>query len=105
LTSIYALHKSRQVFFCSATYLLTTDLYRLVTVAKDYPQGRRSSHLRPRLKKAVSYGGPPMLCSLWATIFSLPTGLDGGHLIQTGISPNATLLTAIAAFLLLLTKI
>jgi hypothetical protein len=45
-----------------------------------------------------------MFCSLWAAIFSLPSGLEGGHLIQTGISPNGTLLTAIAAFLLLLTK-
>lgn len=46
-----------------------------------------------------------MLSSFWATVLSLPSGLDGGHLIQTGISPNATLFTAIAAFLLLLTKI
>jgi hypothetical protein len=46
-----------------------------------------------------------MLNSFWATVLSLPGGLDGGHLIQTGISPNATLFTAIAAFLLLLTKI
>jgi hypothetical protein len=45
-----------------------------------------------------------MFSSIWAAIFSLPGGLDGGHLIQTGISPNGTLLTAIAAFLLLLTK-
>jgi len=45
-----------------------------------------------------------MFSSVWAAIFSLPGGLDGGHLIQTGISPNGTLLAAIAAFLLLLTK-
>src|SRR5215211_750564 len=43
--------------------------------------------------------------ALWSTILLLPGGLEGAHLLQTGISPNATVLTAIAAFLLLLTKI
>jgi hypothetical protein len=43
--------------------------------------------------------------ALWSTILLLPDGLAGTHLLQTGISPNATVLTAIAAFLLLLTKI
>jgi hypothetical protein len=46
-----------------------------------------------------------MLSSLLSTLFSLPIALDGSHLMQVGMSPNATLLTAIAAFLLLLTKI
>jgi hypothetical protein len=87
--------------FCTATWPFPGNLYRLVTVPEDYPAG----HGLPCPKKLLVYGGLPMLNSIWAAIFFLPGGLDGGHLIQTGVSPNGTLLTAIAAFLLLLTKI
>jgi hypothetical protein len=58
-----------------------------------------------RKKKSAEISEVSVAGALWSTIFLLPGGLEGAHLLQTGISPNATVLTAIAAFLLLLTKI
>jgi hypothetical protein len=87
-------------FFALQHSRRSPNLYQLVTVSEDY----RSGHpLVPDIK-LIATEVCPMLCSIWTAIFSLPGGLEGGHLIQTGISPNGTLLTAIAAFLLLLTK-
>jgi hypothetical protein len=56
-------------------------------------------------KGRKSLEAKPLFCSLWTMLLSIPVGLDGSHLMQTGITPSATVVTAIAAFLLLLTKI
>jgi hypothetical protein len=65
----------------------------------------KSRQVSLTLGKPENHRGQPVLHSLWTTILSIPGGLDGSHLLQTGVSPSATILTAVAAFLLLLTKI
>jgi hypothetical protein len=112
LKPIYAVHKNGQGIFLhcnirsNAACLgqprrLPIGNHKPVRISRSQALGMPAAQAHPaRLNM-----GPSVFCSLWTTILSLPGGTDGSHLLQTGISPSATVLMAIAAFLLLLTKI
>jgi hypothetical protein len=82
-------------------YLLVTNLRRSSAL-----EVHGSSHcISVGSSNALLVFGAGVLDSLLSVLLSVSGGLEGAHFSAAGLWPNATVLTAIAAFLLLFTRV